>query len=227
MSLSSNTRSTTWRSRIVPRIKAHQRFKGTAIPAFTAAFFAGYFLLLKFPLFPVTVMPVTAVDRLIGFQPGALILYVSLWLYVSIAPALLDDKRELVSYLWAVTALSLVGMMIFFVWPTATPAPDINWANYPGFEFLKTADTSGNACPSLHVAFAMFSAIWLHLLLRRMGDSGLARCVSWCWCMGIVYSTLATKQHVAVDVLAGAALGVTGAALHLWLLPTARLRQPI
>ena len=31
------------------------------------------------------------------------------------------------------------------------------------------------------------------------------------WCAGIVYSTLAVRQHVAVDVLAGLALGVLAA----------------
>jgi membrane-associated phospholipid phosphatase len=33
------------------------------------------------------------------------------------------------------------------------------------------------------------------------------------WCIGVVYSALATRQHVAVDVLAGLALG----ALAAWL----------
>ena len=31
-----------------------------------------------------------------------------------------------------------------------------------------------------------------------------------CWCVGICYSTLATKQHLLIDVLAGAALGLAG-----------------
>lgn len=215
-----------WYRQLGPRARANQRFKQIAIPTFVAVFFGGYFLLLKFPVFPVTIMPVTAVDRLIGFQPGTLLLYVSLWLYVPIAPTLLDDRHELVSYLWAVAAISVVGMTIFFFWPTAVPAPAIDWAKYPGFEFLKTADTTGNACPSLHVAFAVFSAMWINLLLRRLAAGRLIRGLNWCWCIGIVYSTLATKQHVVVDVLAGATLGVAVAALHLRLLATARLRQP-
>jgi len=31
------------------------------------------------------------------------------------------------------------------------------------------------------------------------------------WCLGIVYSTLATKQHVLLDVIPGALLGYFGA----------------
>ena len=38
---------------------------------------------------------------------------------------------------------------------------------------------------------------------------------SWVWCIGIVYSTMTTGQHVVVDVLAGLALGTLGACLSL------------
>jgi hypothetical protein len=43
------------------------------------AFFIGYFLLLSFHLFPVGEMPATALDRLTAFQPGALLLFLSLY----------------------------------------------------------------------------------------------------------------------------------------------------
>jgi len=39
--------------------------------------------------------------------------------------------------------------------------------------------------------------------------------LNWAWCTGIVYSALATRQHVAVDVLAGLVLGVLAACLSL------------
>ena len=38
-------------------------------------FFAAYFQVLHHPIFPVTTMPLIAVDRLIRFQPEALPLY--------------------------------------------------------------------------------------------------------------------------------------------------------
>ena len=76
-------------------------------------------------------------------------------------------------------------------------------------------DASGNACPSLHVATAIFSGIWLHHLLRRFDAPLWMLIFNWTWCIGIIYSTLATRQHVAVDVLAGLVLGVLGAYLSL------------
>ncbi|MBI3885553.1 MAG: phosphatase PAP2 family protein, partial [Opitutae bacterium] len=185
------------------------------------AFFAAYFWLLRHPHFPVTVMPLTAVDRLIGFFPEALPLYLSLWLYLSLGPALLTDRRELFSYGVAALALSLLGLGIFFFWPTAVPRPDLDWSqHHPAFALLKSVDASGNACPSLHVAFAVFTAVWLGRVLRQMRAPRLARAANWLWCLGILYSTVAIRQHVALDVVAGAVLGALAAVLHLrWLQP--------
>jgi len=180
-----------------------------------AAFFAAYFWVLNHPLHPVTVMPLTAVDRWIGFQPWTLPLYLSLWLYVSLVPALMIDRRELASCGVAWTALSAVGLGIFLLWPTAVPPAGVNWAQHPSFAFLKSADAAGNACPSLHVAFAVFSAVWFGRLLRQLGTGPVVRILNWLWCLGILYSTVATRQHVALDVLAGAALGAAVAAAHL------------
>jgi membrane-associated phospholipid phosphatase len=94
----------------------------------------------------------------------------------------------------------------------------MDWSQHPAFAFLKTIDASGNACPSLHVAFAVFTAIWFRHLLREMGAGRFVRALNWLWCLGILYSTMAIRQHVALDVLAGAALGAIVAALHLRIL---------
>jgi len=188
------------------------------IPLGMTAFFAAYFWLLAHPIHPVTIMPLTAVDRWIAFRPGALPLYVSLWFYVTLAPGLLANRRELASYGLATAGLSIVGLGIFLFWPTAVPTPDAAWPARSAFAFLKSADASGNACPSLHVAFAVFTAVWLGRLLRRMGAGRPLRALNWLWCAGILYSTIAIRQHVFLDVLAGAAFGAAGAAVHLRLL---------
>ena len=182
------------------------------------AFFVVYFQLLRHPLYPVTTVPLTAVDRLVGFWPEALPLYFSLWFYVSLAPALLIDRRELVSYGLAAVGLSVIGLGIFLFWPTAVPWAGVDWSQHPAFAFLKSVDASGNACPSLHVAFAVFTAVWVERLLRQMGAGRLVRALNWLWCLGILYSTVAIRQHVSLDVLAGAVLGATVAVVHLRLL---------
>jgi membrane-associated phospholipid phosphatase len=52
-------------------------------------------------------------------------------------------------------------------------------------------------------------------LLRRFGAPLWMLIFNGAWCIGIVYSTLATRQHVAVDVLAGLLLGALAAYLSL------------
>jgi membrane-associated phospholipid phosphatase len=114
-----------------------------------------------------------------------------------------------------------VGLLIFLFWPTAIPRPDS-----AAYRPLIAIDGRGNACPSLHAAFAVFSAICIDRLARRLGDRGLARSLSWLWCLGILYSTLATKQHVAVDMVAGIALGAAWAGLYLRFFPLVGISRP-
>jgi membrane-associated phospholipid phosphatase len=66
------------------------------------------------------------------------------------------------------------------------------------------------------VAFTVFTAVWFRRLLRQMDAGRLVRAINWLWCLGILYSTLAIRQHVAIDVLAGTVLGLGVAVLHLW-----------
>lgn len=207
-----------WLRRCGPRLRVQWLSKMLGTTLGMTAFFAAYFWALNHPLGPVTVMPRTFVDRLVTFQPASLGLYLSLWFYVSLAPALVVDRRELFTYGVAAAVLSVLGLGIFVLWPTAVPPADIDWSRYPAFAFLKATDASGNACPSLHVAFAVFTAIWFARLLREIGSARWAHVFNWIWCGGILYSTLATRQHVALDVLAGAALGglIASANLH-WL----------
>lgn len=179
------------------------------VSAFMWVFFIGYFHLLRNPVRPVFEMPLTALDLVIDHQPAALAAYVSLWLYVGIAPGLMLKLRDLIVFgLWA-AALCGAGLLIFYLAPTAVPPYQgvIDLARHPGFAMLQGVDAAGNACPSLHVATALFSAVWIDRLLRHIGAPGALRAASWVWLALIVYSTLAIKQHVVLDVLAGVALG--------------------
>jgi membrane-associated phospholipid phosphatase len=204
-----------WYRQMVAVIPKNLPLKGFGTTLYIGVFFSAYFYLLKNPAYSITVMPVTWLDKLIGFQPMAMPLYVSLWVYVSLPPALLATRRELYAYALAMTATCLAALTVFYFWPTAVPVTDIDWTLYPGVDFLKTMDASGNAFPSLHVATAVFSGVWLHHLLRRFGSPPRVLIVNWMWCIGILYSTLATRQHVAVDMWGGLVLGTLAANLSI------------
>lgn len=213
--MNKNSRQTAWYRQAAVAISRHVYLKSIGTPLFIGLFFGAYFYFLKEPAYPTTVMPIVFLDRLIGFQPLALPLYISLWVYVSLPPALLATRRELFGYARAMAGTCVAGLIIFYLWPTAVPAANIDWTQYPDVELLKTLDATGNACPSLHVATSVFSGIWLHHLLRRFGAPLWILIFNWVWCLGIIYSTLATRQHVEVDVLAGLVLGVLAAYLSL------------
>jgi membrane-associated phospholipid phosphatase len=200
-----------WRSELASRLRTLAVLKLAGVTAFVWLFFIGYFYLLRNPGGPVTVMPLTALDRLIPFQPYALAAYVSLWLYVGIAPGLLRNWRELLVYgLWA-TALCGFGLALFYVWPTAVPSNSMNAT----IGVLQGVDAAGNACPSLHVATAMFSMVWIDHLLRVTRSPLPLRLLNAGWFAAIAYSTLAIKQHVVLDVVGGVLLGLAFAWLSL------------
>ena len=210
-----NTQQTPWYRQVAAAIIQRVYLKSIGMPLFIGMFFGAYFYVLKTPAYPITVMPFTWLDPVISFQPWAMSLYVSLWVYVSLPPSLLATRRELYRYVAGMAGTCLAGLIVFYFWPTAVPAADIDWARYPGVDFLKNVDAAGNAFPSLHVATALFSGIWLDHLLRRFGAPRWSRLVNWLWCIGIIYSTLATRQHVAVDVWGGLMLGGLTAWLSL------------
>lgn len=210
-----NSQPTPWYRLIAAALTQHKLLKGIGTPLFIAFFFGAYFYVLKNPVYPTTVMPLTWLDQVISFQPQAMSLYASLWVYVSLPPALIAARSELYRYGMAMSTTCLVGLFVFFFWPTAVPAANIDWTLYPGVDFLKNVDAAGNAFPSLHVATAFFSGIWLNNLLRRYGAPRWIQLFNWLWCIGIIYSTLATRQHVAVDVWGGMVLGGVAAWLPL------------
>jgi membrane-associated phospholipid phosphatase len=197
-----------WTAELALRARRYFWLKLIGTSAFTALFFVGYFHLLRFPAYPVLVMPLTALDRLIPFQAPTLFAYLSLWFYIGIAPGLQLTFRELLVYgLW-IAALCPSGLAIFYNWPTAVPPLALDVSGFVGFDMLQGIDAAGNACPSMHVAVAIFTAIWIDHVLRQARAPWSLRLVNIAWFAAIAWSTLAIKQHVVLDVAAGALLGL-------------------
>lgn len=198
-----------WGTQILQRVRYLAWLKLLGVSAFMWVFFIGYFYLLRNPARPVLVMPLTWLDHAISHQPGAFAAYVSLWVYVGIPAGLMLRLRDLIVFgAWA-AALCGAGLLIFYLVPTAVPPPVItaDLSQHAGFALLQGVDAAGNACPSLHVATALFSALWIDRLLRHVCAPRWLRVFNAVWLLAIVYSTLAIKQHVVLDAVAGAALG--------------------
>ncbi len=204
---------------LLRRMLTHAWAKGLGTSAGMSAFFVGYFALLRAPAFPVTTMPLTWLDHLLPFQAWTLLPYCSLWLYISLAASFIVDLRQLRSFALGCLGLSLAGFALFYFFPTTIPISAIDWNRHSSLLFLKSIDQTGNACPSLHVAFAIFTALWFERLLPALGGGVITRVVNFAWAVLITYATLGTRQHVALDVYWGAALGALAASLNFLATP--------
>jgi membrane-associated phospholipid phosphatase len=200
--------SPSWYARGARRLMHLWLFKAVGTAAFMAIFFYSYFEVLHSPIGPVSLMPLTPVDHWIAFWPPAFYLYASLWVYTALVPALQPSLVRLVAYGCGIGSLCLSGLVIFSFFPTAVPYEFSSWLTDPSLSLLRSLDLAGNACPSLHVATAIFTAMAMHRLSRDLEAPLWVKRASWLWCTLIVYSTMAIKQHVLWDVLAGLALGL-------------------
>ena len=202
-----------WHRQIADRVVTLWPLKAFGTMGFMVLFFLGYFTVLHNPLTPPFVMPVTWLDTWIGFSPSAFPAYVSLWVYVSLAPALLGSLRSLLGFgLW-MGWMCVFCLAIFWLFPTSTPPFSIDWKAYPEFALIKGLDAAGNAFPSLHVASAVFSAFWLNRVFGQLDAPKTLQWLSALQCSVIIWSTIATRQHVVLDALGGVIIGVVFAAL--------------
>jgi membrane-associated phospholipid phosphatase len=204
-----------WVDAALARARSAFFLKFFGIPLFIALFFAAYFWILRHPIHPPALMPVLDLDRAIGFHAQALPCYLTLWVYVSIPPCLAAGRRELYAYGVAIALMSSAALACFLLFPTAVPPGLLEARSGAGMSLVMSVDLAGNACPSMHVAAALFSGCWIERQLRTIGAPAVLRVLNLLWGVAIIYSTMATKQHVAIDVAGGLVLGAVAA----WLSP--------
>ncbi len=204
-----------WPRCVAERLGRYWPLKAFGTTLFMTLFFWSYFSVLQNPRSTPVVMPLIWLDQWIAFTPSAFAIYASLWVYVSLPPALMGNLRALILFgLW-VGGLCLFCLALFWLFPTQTPPSGVNWNNYPGLALIKGVDASGNAFPSLHVASAVFSACWLNRILAQLQAPGILRWVSSAYGLTITWSTMATLQHVALDVIGGVVVGLVFSAFSL------------
>ncbi|WP_240652313.1 phosphatase PAP2 family protein [Variovorax gossypii] len=173
----------------------------------TLGFFPLYFWIMK-NAGQAWVLPLTPIDRLVAFWPWLLPVYLSLWGYIALPVLLARDMRELQGFSLGCATMTLLALLVFWFMPTAIPNFVVETTPGTSLQFLKMVDSAGNAFPSLHVSFSVFTCVALARQLRAVGAPAWLRVANVAWAAGIVYSTMAVRQHVLIDVLGGFALGV-------------------
>jgi len=193
---------------IIGRLRSNWALKGALGLGLSVMFAVIYLLPQHYPLVAATAMQPLWVDGLIPFMPGAVYLYESLYLIMPVAPWLMRTKRELYQYSKALVVMNLGGVCFFVFYPTLCPRPaDVSETNAL-YACLVALDKPLNAFPSLHVAYALFHSACCHGQFSSLAAGAFLRGFFWLWALGITAATLLTKQHVFVDAVAGAVLGL-------------------
>lgn len=202
-----------WQRQIGQRVTTLCWLKALGTTAFMWVFFLFYFELLHHPRYPITVMPDTWIDRAVTFSPDWVIIYFSLWVYVSLPGALQRDLRGLLWHGASALLMCAAGLAFYYWYPTTFMQPRVDWSSQPFGQILQSVDAPGNAFPSMHVAYALFAWAWIRHELHEVRAPRWLHILSLLWCMAIGFSTLATKQHVWWDVLAGIVLGLSAGSI--------------
>lgn len=196
------------------RLAAEIRLKLLLAAAMWVGFAVPYFLLQHFPVFPVRSFPLTAVDRWVGFEHGWVYVYQSAYLLIPVAPWLADTRRRLRVYAEGFLWLCAAGFLVCLLLPVEGPRPE-NPPTGGMYGLVLLYDGKLNAFPSLHVALtaqSLMFGLWMcrDTFVRVPSAVRAALWAGVAWGLAVGYSTLATKQHYAVDVPAGILLAWCG-----------------
>jgi membrane-associated phospholipid phosphatase len=169
-------------------------------------FWSLYLFLSRHALFPIHTLPMTWLDDWAGFRPSPWAwIYESIFLLTGSTPWLIASREELRRYIIGFTLLSAVSFVLFAVFPVASPRPvDLEANDF--LIFITQVDGPLNAFPSLHAGCLIYNlALVRHLFGRKLSTSVAMALLIWAGL--ILFATLATKQHYALDLLAGGLLG--------------------
>jgi len=163
----------------------------------------------------------TVFDRAVPFIPEMVIFYLYLFLplviFTMLYFAFIEYKRGY-ALGWSLVAIGTIAIPIFIVFPVSTfwyrqellthPIGGNFWADQVYMIFA--IDTSFNCFPSLHAALSTIcSFTWFRY--AKVKPSIITKTVAFTAFIigvGVILSTLFTKQHYIVDAIAGIALAL-------------------
>ena len=156
-----------------------------------------------FLLFTPHLLTLTKLDKAIPFIPATIWIYLTeYFLFISVY-LLYKDLANLNKYLYSFMGMQIVSVLIFIFYPTIYPRADFplptnaHSLTIQVFSYFRILDLPTNCLPSLHISSCYLSAfIFLEEQREKFWFFFL-------WATAIGLSTLTTKQHYIVDVVAG------------------------
>ena len=158
-------------------------------------------------------IPEIALDRMLPLRPEWALVYGALYLFLILLPVFaVRDQEHLRRTVAAYLLCWVTAYIVFLMWPTMASRPTV--VEGDGFVIwalraLYSFDPPYNCFPSLHVAHSFVSALTAFRLHRRLGIVAIVVAAL------VAISTLFTKQHYVLDVIAGAGLALLGYRIFL------------
>jgi beta-carotene hydroxylase len=139
-------------------------------------------------------------EQFIPLLPVFSLVYLSVVAAMVIAPFILRDRKSYDAYARALFIQTAIAACIFIVFPVAVHYPAVSKEGIfaPLLKFADTINLNHNQLPSLHVAFAVTTALAFGKNRARLTRYTLN---GWAWLLAA--STLFTHQHHLLDLPAG------------------------
>lgn len=194
---------------VTPRTKY---LAGTVVLLLTAGLYAAT---NRLQLGTPTPLPLTAVDQAVPLMSWAVWVYAAYPLLFVLTFVFEHDARRLDRWMWATLFVNVASNAVFVVWPTTldraafAPPSDAGPWTTAVLEWFRALDAPTNCFPSLHVSTAYLSSF---VAWRR---DWRRFALAFAWANAIALSTLSTKQHYLVDVVAGFGLAVVAYVLFM------------
>ena len=188
------------------QLQAHWRLKVLLSAIFNLIFWSGYELLGRHAFFPLHELPLTWLDRVIPYQPQPWgWIYLSQFSFTSLLPWLLSTRNDVLRCTLGLAVMSAISFSVFLFFPVAAPAR-IDAQGHLAMNVIAVYDGPLNCFPSLHAAYLFYMAGLGWRLFGNVAPS-IVIGLSLIWGASILYATIATRQHYALDLVAGAAVG--------------------
>jgi membrane-associated phospholipid phosphatase len=146
-------------------------------------------------------VPAIPLDNAIPLKPSWSLIYGSLYVFVILPLCVVRQPEQIRRTVSAYLMIWIIAYAIFLLYPTVAPhAAKIHEQNFYAWllgSIIYSCDVPYNCFPSLHVAHSFVSALTCYRVHRGVGIAA----VFWAFLIGI--STLYTKQHYILDVIAG------------------------
>ncbi|MCS5710322.1 phosphatase PAP2 family protein [Candidatus Berkiella aquae] len=154
------------------------------------------------PIREVMQAPMIGLDTQIPWLPWTVIIYLSQYVFLLLAVLYSPNQRIATQTYYGYLLATLLAGCIFILYPTQLPRvflpqQDTHLVIYYLYQFLYFSDTPYNCFPSLHTTLALFA------LISLKQRNAFWQIVAPLWGFAIILSTLTTKQHCLLDVLAG------------------------